>query len=192
MAIHSCGTILQEYDSDKKLAMYGFGGRINGQGVIGRSSCALSLSPPPPSPSRPHPPSSLPPPSSRADLSLFSREHEPSHALCGRDGRHARSLCELAAVCKPPLTPSLTPPLTPSLTPPLAPSLTPPLAPSLTPPLAPSLTPPLAPSLTLLLTGTRALAGQRTLVRFLRRQYARRPSHSRCSKRQGRRNTTCS
>jgi hypothetical protein len=31
MAIHSCGSILQEYDTDKQLAMYGFGARLQGQ-----------------------------------------------------------------------------------------------------------------------------------------------------------------
>ena len=30
-AIHSTGTILQEYDHDKKFPVYGFGGKINGQ-----------------------------------------------------------------------------------------------------------------------------------------------------------------
>lgn len=31
MAIHATGTILQEYDSDRKFPVYGFGGKINGQ-----------------------------------------------------------------------------------------------------------------------------------------------------------------
>jgi len=29
MAIQSVGTILEEYDSDKKYPVYGFGGRLN-------------------------------------------------------------------------------------------------------------------------------------------------------------------